>query len=181
MKLQNSVITKFLPVMLLAAFLSGCNDDTPSVTTVQPQPTAQPQQVVDQPVQQQEPQVVYVQQEPQQPQVVYEQAPQQPVIVNQQPQYDSSGNLLTGMMLGHMMANSGRSGYSSNHTTVNKTVVNKTYVQSQPRKVYYGSQSVPRRTVSSFTGSSRSYSSPVRSSPRMSISTKRPTYYRSRH
>ena len=118
----------------LSLLLVGCDDDTPA--QVQNTDTTPPAQVVQgQPVAQQ-PQIVYVQpeQQPQNPEVVYQQAPQQsqPVVVQQ---HDSAGNLLTGMMLGHMLSNSG----SSNRTVVNKTIINKNYVK--PSRSYYGSRS----------------------------------------
>lgn len=127
------VLSLLTPLLLLA----GCDDAPTQVQVTDPNPA--PQVVQGQPAQQQ-PQVVYVQpeQQPQSPTVVYQQAPQQPVVVQQ---HDSSGSLLTGMMLGHMMSGGGR----SNHTTViNRTYTKKVYVptsrsySSRPARRSYG-------------------------------------------
>ncbi|XAO54279.1 hypothetical protein [Yersinia phage vB_YenM_P778] len=101
--------------IFVAIVLTGCDNSEKSQGQVI-QPTPAPVQYDSQP--QQSPQVVVV--------------PQQ--------QSSGHGDLITGMVLGHMMSgNSG--GYSSNRTVVNKTYVNKTYRSSRPSKSYYGSSS----------------------------------------
>lgn len=100
-----------------------------NVQVSQNTPANVPEQPVEQ-SQQQPMQAPVAQQEVQYslPQTVVQQVPvQQPVIVQQ---HDSTGALITGMALGHMMSNSG--GYSNGYAghsnvTRNTTVINKTY------------------------------------------------------
>lgn len=122
-----------------------------------------PEQPVEQ-SQQQPMQAPVAQQEVQysQPQTVVQQVPvQQPVIVQQ---HDSTGALITGMALGHMMSNSG--GYNNGYTgdrnvTRNTTVINKTYNNttvnkpvSQPRYATPVNTMIkPTNTYKPFTNS----------------------------
>lgn len=126
----------FLPAILLAGFLAGCDSssDVP-VTQVAPAPVVQTQ-----------PQVAQ-----QEPQVVYEQAPQQQpqvVVVEQQPQVvyrDSHSSGITaghvasaigGYMIGkHLSGNNNRSFGSRRPTVVN----NHYYSAPKPKRSYFGS------------------------------------------
>ena len=158
---------KLFLIGLLVTIAACGHDDKPATASQpgQPQYMAQPQ--TQYAPQQQDPQ--YAQQQPQYvqqaPQPVYVQQPQQPqVVVVQQPaaqpapQYDSNGNLITGLALGYMAGRvaSGPSyspgpGYGGSHTTIvqHKTViVNKTVQAPQPARTY---------RYSSPSSSSRSY------------------------
>ena len=181
MRLPKTFLIKFLPAMLLAGLLSGCGDDDGDVK-ISKQKDQQQEQVKQSPVEQQ-PQVVYVQADPQQPQAVQQNQQPQTIVV-QQPQYDSTGNLITGMVLGHMMSNmsGGGGGYSSERTVNNKTVINKTYVNKNPSTSppsYYGNKGNYSSSLSSVR--SRSFSnSGYNKQSSLKISTKKPSYYKSK-
>ncbi|MFW3388054.1 UNVERIFIED_CONTAM: hypothetical protein RF648_18830, partial [Kocuria sp. CPCC 205274] len=121
---------------LVVASVSGCDDSNKKVIVqqapVQGYPAVQPQEVMQQPA------TVVVQ--------------QPPVVVQQ---HDSTGHLLTGMALGHMMANSGGGRSNGNTTVINKTYTKKVYVQpKQQTRKYYGSRYNPVR-ASGFSRSRR--------------------------
>lgn len=112
----------------LSLLLAACDEPKP-VAVVTPQVQQAPAQ----------PQVVYEQAPQQQPQVVVVQQPPTQV-VQQQPHYDSSGHLITGMALGYL---AGKSHSAPAPRTVyrNKTVVVKKYYPA-PRSSSYGRPSL---------------------------------------
>jgi uncharacterized lipoprotein YmbA len=150
MYLRDDLMKKFLLIATML-LLSGC-DGNENSQVQNPSQGSATQSVQGQPAAQQ-PQVVYVQseQQPQSPPVVYQQAPQQPVVVQN---HDSTGSLLTGMMVGHMMANSVGSGRSDT-TIINKTYTKKVYVQPKQSRSYYGSSSSSRRSYGTRSYSGR--------------------------
>lgn len=143
----------FIKVLTIAAIMfsvSACNDEEK-----QKQAQLQQQQYNQQAQEQARQDQQYINQQP---------APAQTVVVNQQPSSNGVGELVTGMAIGHMIANSGSSrsyndgNYSSNKS---KTVINNnTYINNAAPKISSNTvQSTPSTQSTSSFSSSKSTTS----------------------